>query len=293
MALTPRLCLGAGALAFGGYVYQLRTTFLELQADAACEQRLPASVPTAQATPVVRLPRLLSDAEIAQVEAAPGARAAGSSAATPTRARPRPRGRGRRRAFESLVPRALHLSSESEKRDGIIPGTCTRAARSRARAAAAREAARRGEVDEEQGWGLAEAGARARRAASVPPRRAARARRSRATTTRARSSRSTSCSPTASRRVRGGAFQRSRPTARCGRARVRARRRARVRPHKPPRRARHARGGARARDGTVGGRGAPARTAATGTGAGRHSARVALAARCRRVDGGELSTPCA
>ena len=69
MALTPRLCLGAGALAFGGYVYQLRTTFLELQADAACEQRLPASVPTAQATPVVRLPRLLSDAEIAQVEA--------------------------------------------------------------------------------------------------------------------------------------------------------------------------------------------------------------------------------
>ena len=33
MALTPRLCLGAGALAFGGYVYQLRTTFLELQAD--------------------------------------------------------------------------------------------------------------------------------------------------------------------------------------------------------------------------------------------------------------------
>ena len=57
------------ALAFGGYVYQLRTTFLELQADAACEQRLPASVPTAQATPVVRLPRLLSDAEIAQVEA--------------------------------------------------------------------------------------------------------------------------------------------------------------------------------------------------------------------------------
>ena len=41
MALTPRLCLGAGALAFGGYVYQLRTTFLELQADAACRAASP------------------------------------------------------------------------------------------------------------------------------------------------------------------------------------------------------------------------------------------------------------